>query len=682
MLRCVSFALLTAWALTPSHAADPAGDRRPGIQCIYPAAAYFHNNKGGSVLDITKPPFNAKGDGVTDDTAAFIKAYDFVLREQDKVGYAGTAMLLSGKMIPNEEGYPPDGPVKTNDSSFIIYIPNGTYVVSDTIIYSMPDRTPSTKRGMFFKRGELQEVNSGKERLIWIRFIGESREKTIIRLRDRSPGFEAGKAKAVVSYGKSGFNNRKAFNALRNLTIDTGRDNPGAVAVDFTGANKSQICNVTLRANDGHGHCGLLLKRPPVLGWNHDITIEGFDFGLISRCGHASAPVFEFLTLRHIHKAGIMLTEDQDDDGSGQAMLVMRMIRSESRAPAAILEVEGSHLIMLDSELIGEDIQQPAIKQSRGQLFLSNIQVTGYDPKVSLHGKLSPTGKIAQYVSSSLPDQAPIETPLARMPVLEAPTQSWPQGLSEWATPEEFGAKSDGKTDDTTAIQAAFNSGKPYIFLSGSLYHTSAPIRVPASVRGVDGMFRRNPELSFEVTEASPTPVRFADLLSADVKHSAKRPVVLDMCGSQYSNTEAAAGSVVYILNGSYPKASHNKAKIEVRAWAMNNESKGLPVSCDSAKTWVLGLKVERGPTLRASGGAQMEIYGATIGVSPGNPAIQVTDSNLILVANSSAGRWSPESIALETTQSGTTLKTPVGKLPLRQANGSLRMIPLFVTER
>jgi hypothetical protein len=35
---------------------------------IYPAEAYFHNNRGGSVLDITKLPFNAKGDGVSDDS--------------------------------------------------------------------------------------------------------------------------------------------------------------------------------------------------------------------------------------------------------------------------------------------------------------------------------------------------------------------------------------------------------------------------------------------------------------------------------------------------------------------------------------------------------------------------------------------------------------------------------------
>ena len=74
-------------------------------------------------------------------------------------------------------------------------------------------------------------------RVIWIRFIGQERDKTTIRLKDNAPGFGAGADKAVIAYGKSAFNNRKAINALRNLTVDVGKGNAGAVAVDFTGAN-------------------------------------------------------------------------------------------------------------------------------------------------------------------------------------------------------------------------------------------------------------------------------------------------------------------------------------------------------------------------------------------------------------------------------------------------------------
>lgn len=109
------------------------GDRHPEMNCIYPEEAFFHNGKGGNVLDITQPPFNAKGDGITDDTEAFVKAYDFVLTEQDKIGYSGTAMLNTSIINPNKEGYPIDDELKTPDASFIIYIPNGECLVSNTI---------------------------------------------------------------------------------------------------------------------------------------------------------------------------------------------------------------------------------------------------------------------------------------------------------------------------------------------------------------------------------------------------------------------------------------------------------------------------------------------------------------------------------------------------------------------
>ena len=664
-----------------SQPTTQAGDRYPTVNCVYPPEAMFGNGKGGTVLDITRAPFNARGDGKTDDTAAFVRAYDFVLREQDKVGYLGTAMLNTAKNIPNEEGYASDGPLKSTDSSFIIYIPNGEYLVSDTIIYSMPDRTPGQRRDEFLKGGEMQELSSGWERLIWIRFIGQNRDKTVIKLKDNAPGFGAGAQKAVVAYGKSSFNNRKALSALRNLTVDTGKGNVGAVAVDFTGANKAQINNVTLRSGDGSGDCGLLLKRPPVIGYHHDITIEGFDYGLASRIGHASAPVFEYVTLRNQNRAGILLREQAEGDrGSGQATLAVRKLRTEGRAPAAQLDVEGGHLVLLDSELVGADATQPAIDLKHGQLFASNVRASGYREAVAQNARaVAKAGDIGLFVSGQVVNLGAELSPFARMAVREAPTVDWPSGPDEWATPAQFGAKGDGATDDTKAVQAAFDAGKPFVFLTQANYKISAPIQVPAGVRAVDGMFRSNPDLTLVVNAPSQTPVRFSDLFKSDVRQTGKRPVVLDMAEATYRNTPGARGSVLYLLNGSYPTPARNKANIEVRAWSLNNEGKGLPVVCDGATSWVLGMKTERGPTLRVLNGANMEVYGASIGVKPGDPAILNDESRLIFVANSSAGEWNENQIAIQEIENGQQREIKVGALPLRQQGEELRMIPLYV---
>jgi len=82
--------------------------------------------------------------------------------------------------------------------------------------------------------------------MIYLRIWGQSRQRTIIRLKDQAPGFGAGKV--VLSYHK-----HKGTHAetVKNLTIDTGKGNPGAIGIQYVAANMGRIRSLTIRSGGG-----------------------------------------------------------------------------------------------------------------------------------------------------------------------------------------------------------------------------------------------------------------------------------------------------------------------------------------------------------------------------------------------------------------------------------------------
>ncbi|NLB69729.1 MAG: hypothetical protein GX804_08640 [Lentisphaerae bacterium] len=223
----------------------------------------------------------------------------------------------------------------------LIYLPNGIYLVSRPI--KAPPRPGSASC-----RRILQ---------------GQSREGTIIRLKDNAAGFnDPDKQQAIIttSWGVA-----QAFrNAVSDLTIEVGAGNPGAVGLAFFASNQGYVKNVTIRSMDATtGHTGLSLTgdNGPLLVWN--VEVEGFGIGVL---GAANAlATFEGLQVSNQRKAGLE---------SGLKSYVHRF-RSFNKVPAVISK---NHMfILVDAHLEGGDPETAAIIIGSNAL-IRNVKSSGY----------------------------------------------------------------------------------------------------------------------------------------------------------------------------------------------------------------------------------------------------------------------------------------------------------------
>lgn len=237
-----------------------------------------------NVVDVTKAPYFADNSGRTDCTAALCRAIDDCLRgyiiglekmrkelleHWDKQGRKGNVYIgaESGRILDGEVfmTLPEDIPL-----SKIIYFPNGTYLVSDTVTYTFDNLfAPQTS---WYKCELCRNIH----------ILGEDKESTIIRLADNAEGFEKGNKKPVLSFNKVSTEDKETtncamMNTLEDITVDCGCGNPGAIGVLYASSNCGRIENVDIKADSGlygidfdYGSEGCV----------YDIRISGFDYGM------------------------------------------------------------------------------------------------------------------------------------------------------------------------------------------------------------------------------------------------------------------------------------------------------------------------------------------------------------------------------------------------------------------
>jgi hypothetical protein len=504
--------------------------------------------------------YGATGDGVTDDTAAI------------------NAALADGRV--DAEGRP---------------------------LYPSPDDYNGRPKALFFPAGTYRVSGT----LSWVgcclTIQGQGRDHTVIKLVDGAAGFGDPAAPRAVIRTEQG--NESFRQNISDLTVDTGRNNPGAIGIDYITNNSGSLRRVTIRSGDGAGFAGLAMDRqwpgPCLIA---DVSVEGFDYGVRVTPGEYG-PTFERLTLRNQRVAGI-----RNVFGS----LAIRQLTSVNRVPAIKGEHQASLVALLDSSLTGGTSATSAI-DTPGQLYVRNLRTTGYASAIRRGGTVVPGSDVGEYFSNQFQlfdsPRRSLGLPIAETPLPPAePLASWGSFAPRW-----YG--------DTGPLQALFNSGKstiafPFSYAHGEgayLAYNEAVVVVPPTVRRIVGFHaginsdRRGTNgggIKFVIAEGSAEPLVIEQFgYGIKVEHRAARTLVLR--DGAYSYTDGPGAGDLFLENVIIGPLRLNHTR-NVWARQLNTESQPVKVDNRSARLWVLGFKTEGSwTTIRTSNGASTELLGA-----------------------------------------------------------------------
>lgn len=522
----------TAWT---GPAGRPVGASLSQENIAFPACA--------SVVDVTKPPYSARGDGQADDTEAIQKA-------------------LSDTMGAHK----------------ILYFPNGVYLVSKTLRHTKQD-----SRG-----GEAWGFN-------WLQ--GQSTARTIIRLKD-GVFTDADRPQPILWGG--GFGSADWFhNYIQNVTFDAGRNNPGAIGLNFYSNNSGAIRDVQIVSQDGGGAIGLDLgnnMNGPLLVRN--VAVRGFAVG-IRAASSVNSQTFEHISLIGQSKCG--LTND------GQSIAI-RGLYSENAVTALRTN---SFTCLLDSRLVGQGAASsvPAVQVGKTSFLARHVATSGYQTAIAAEGEKGEPGPVvAEYMTGkpTRPFDGPVKS--LGLPVEETPDVPW-DDADRWVVIEAAADRSDA----APAVQAAIDSGATSILLGHGLRFRS-PVIVRGKVRRITGTggdinygVDVSPDFIIEDGESPIIVLEHMAPIGGGILIDTGRTVVLRSLEARVFNLGRG--------NLFMEDFCTHKLRINLlqNAWArqLNVENQGTHLTNEGGNLWILGYKTERGGTLiHTKDGGQTELFG------------------------------------------------------------------------
>jgi sugar lactone lactonase YvrE len=404
------------------------------VQIMFAASFYNARPEDPKAVYLDDKAFGAKADGVADDSDAIQKAINKV-QETTRKG--------------------------------IVLIPEGKYRIGKTIY-------------------------------VWngIRLIGYGKNRPTILLGEKTPGFTDPKADAKYMFHfvsdrprNEGDPVRDAnpgtfYSAFSNIDVEIADGNPAAVAIRSHWAQHCFIAHCDFRI--GNGRAGVELVGNEM----EDCRFFGGDYGITTT---KPSPSWPFPILDSSFEGQRIAGISTEEGG----MCIIR--NSFSKMPTAVLvhEDRAEELVMKDCQL--SDITGPALvigddNNGRSQTNLEWVWCDRVPTLVSFRSgrpavltpRVADTG--SRYVVKRLTHGNQIDgfgaTPIVKTRVDTIITDVLGQISSDipalpptdtWVSVLKYGAKGDGKTDDTAAIQKAINENKA-VYLPTGRYKVSDTI--------------------------------------------------------------------------------------------------------------------------------------------------------------------------------------------------------------
>jgi hypothetical protein len=499
---------------------------------------------GSLVIDVTKNPYNAKGDGKVDDTEAIQQALD-------------------------------DHP----DGDFIIYLPHGVYKISKQLSWPRADEPEKSYRRTIFQ--------------------GESMGGTILMLEDNCRGFENPEMPRALLYTGVGPLPRYR-NAIRDISLRTGKGNPGAIGIRFNAATQGTILNVKIYSGDGAGVAGIDMGFAENIGplLVKNVEIKGFDVGIFTR-----TPFFG-MTLEHIYLSEQKKYGIENHDQS----LTIRNLRSRNAVPAVYNAGEHAMLTLIDGTLeyvpgkIKEKI--PAIINEAG-LFVRGVSTSKYNQAIednSSHGGKGLKGpEIIEYASANTEFLCHTPPSSIKLPVAET-METTQQPAAQWVGIQgDYGGTVSDGTDDSKAIQQAIDDGAETIYFSpGGRYTINKDIHIRKRIRRILGTEARiDGTGKFIIDDGTFNEItieRFS-AFGNGIKHLSGRTLILkNMSTKSYESDTLGAGDL-YLEDVAINTMTINLQHVWARQLYMNYDN-GTKIINNGGIVWILGLTAENGNTV------------------------------------------------------------------------------------